>query len=57
MGDEIPLNPDQPWFVCIACDTQQTRRTAPHAIRIGEFWFCSIQCHTRWITDGRPGMT
>jgi hypothetical protein len=55
VGD-APASPDKPWFICLSCDTQFSRRSAPNPIYFGDFVFCSIECQRRWIADGTPGM-
>jgi hypothetical protein len=48
---------DKPWFICLGCDRFHSRTSAPNPIQVSDFWFCSLQCHTRWINEGRPGMS
>jgi hypothetical protein len=59
VGEVIPLPPasqDEPWFICIGCDNQFSRRSAPNPIQVGDFVFCSVECQRRWIADRHPGM-
>jgi hypothetical protein len=60
LGDVIPMpppSPDKPWFICLSCDTQFSRRSAPNPISVGDFVFCSIEYHSRWFNEGRLGMS
>jgi hypothetical protein len=57
VDEVIPEDPDDPWFVCIACDTTHTRRSAPNPVRFGDFMFCSVMCERRWVFYGHHGMS
>jgi hypothetical protein len=50
-------SPDDPRFICLSCDTQFSRRSAPNPIYVGDFVFCSIECQAQRLNGGHPGMT
>jgi hypothetical protein len=63
VGDVVPFpldhgrRADEIQFICLGCDQAHTRRSAPNPIRVGDFTFCSVECHSRWFNEGRLGMS
>ena len=61
MGDMVPfdhsLRPDEPQFVCLGCDGEFSRRSAPNPVYVLDFVFHDIECWVRWKNRGMSGMT
>jgi hypothetical protein len=63
VGDVIPFpiyhgkKADEIQDICIGCDQSFTRRSTPTPDWIGDFAFCSVECHSRSFTEGRLGMS
>jgi hypothetical protein len=44
---------DQTLDVAAVVARAEPRASAP----VGDFWFCSVDCHSRWFNEGRLGMS